>query len=160
MTVPVGNYQYQWDAIDGPSSNVKNPIMYFPVFGDHAVRLVVTDQYNCNYDTIQPIYVEEGVSPGAFEIPNVITPNGDGVNDFLALSELMETCLDYKIVILNRWGNVVYEMQGMNNAFSGKDKGGKDLAEGVYFYIIESSMIDCKSPEYKGFCSGIIHIVR
>ena len=160
LTVPVGNYQYQWNVVDGGSSTAANPSIYFPIFGDHNVQLAVTDSYNCIYDTIQPIYVEEGVSPGAFEIPNIITPNGDGVNDYLQLSALMETCLDYKILILNRWGNVVYEMEGNNNAFGGKDKGGKDLADGVYFYTIVSDMIDCKSPEYKGFCSGIIHIVR
>ena len=159
-TEPTGNYQYQWNVIDGGSSTAKHAVIHFPVYGDHNVRLTVTDSYNCSYDTIQTVFVEEGVTPGAFEIPNVITPNGDGVNDYLELSALMETCLDYKILILNRWGNVVYEMQGNLNAFSGKDKGGKELADGVYFYTIESDMIDCKSPEYKGFCSGIIHIVR
>lgn len=160
FTVPVGNYQYAWNVIDGPTSTAVNPSIYFPVFGDHNVQLTVTDSYNCSYDTIQSIYVDEGVSPAAFEIPNVITPNGDGINDYLQLTALMETCLDYKILILNRWGNVVYEMKGNNNAFGGVDKGGKDLSEGVYFYTIESDMIDCKSAEYKGFCSGIIHIVR
>lgn len=160
LTVPTGNYQYSWNVIDGASSTAVNPSIYFPVFGDHNVKLTVTDSYNCVYDTIQLVYVEEGVSPSAFEIPNVITPNGDGINDYLQLSELMETCLDYKILILNRWGNVVYEMKGNNNAFGGVDKSGKDLSEGVYFYTIESDMIDCKSSEYKGFCSGIIHVVR
>lgn len=160
LTTPAGNYQYQWSAVNGGSSTASNPSIYFPVFGDHQVALTVTDSYNCVYDTVQAIYVEEGVSPGAFEIPNVITPNDDGVNDYLELSALMETCLDYKILILNRWGNVVYEMEGNNNAFSGKDLSGKDLADGVYFYMVVSDMIDCKSPDYKGFCSGIIHIVR
>ncbi len=160
FTEPVGNYQYQWNVNNGGSATTQHPVIYFPVYGDFNVELTVTDSYNCVYDTVQAIYVEEGVTPGAFEIPNVITPNGDGVNDYLELSALMETCLDYKILILNRWGNVVYEMKGNNNAFSGKDKSGLDLSEGVYFYTIESEMIDCKSAEYKGFCSGVIHIVR
>src|SRR5690606_1163321 len=109
---------------NGGSATTQHPVIYFPVYGDFNVELTVTDSYNCVYDTVQAIYVEEGVTPGAFEIPNVITPNGDGVNDYLELSALMETCLDYKILILNRWGNVVYEMKGNNNAFSGKDKSG------------------------------------
>jgi gliding motility-associated-like protein len=106
------------------------------------------------------VAIPEGVSMKDYVIPNVITPNGDGINDVIQLPILFEECLSYKILILNRWGNVVYEMTSSSNAFSGKDANGKDLQEGVYFYTIESEDFDCDSDEFRGFCSGFITVLR
>lgn len=154
------NYQFSWDFYENGTSNQVHPTQYYAVHGNHNVKLTVRDIYNCTYDTVQPIFVKEGANPSTFFIPNVITPNNDGVNDFLALPALVDNCIQYKMIILNRWGNVVYEMTSSDDAFKGKDKGGKELAEGVYFYLIESDDIDCNSAQYKGFCSGTVTIER
>lgn len=68
------------------------------------------------------------------DFPNVITPNNDGVNDIIDLDQLLTSCLEYRLLILNRWGNLVYEQQKGGKPFVGKDINGKDLIEGVYFY--------------------------
>lgn len=160
QTTPAGTYQYNWSFPTGETSTLMNPSTNFPVFGNNSVTLGVTDGFGCLYDTTQIIQIAEGISMNDFVIPNVITADGDGINDELVLNTLLEECIDYKILILNRWGNVVYEMDGPLNPFAGFDKGGKQLQAGVYFYIIESDDFDCSSPEYKGFCSGFITVVR
>lgn len=161
LTTPAGNFQHVWDFSGLATSPFPTPQPYnYAVYGNHDVTLTVTDSYNCSYDTTITIYVSEGVSIKDFVIPNVITADGDGVNDVLTLPALLEECITYRILILNRWGNLVYEMNSAQNAFGGVDKGGKDLQAGVYFYIVESDDIDCKSDQYKGFCSGIITVVR
>jgi gliding motility-associated-like protein len=70
---------------------------------------------------------------------NVITPNGDGINDSWTISELFTNCNDFQMEILNRWGNVVYSFTQDNPFFSGKDISGNDLIEGVYFYRFTSN---------------------
>lgn len=157
-TTPPGN-QFAW--VVGPNqSNQTNPNMAFAIPGDYAAVLTVTDTYGCSYDTIKPVTIPVGLSMNDFVVPNVITPNGDGINDFLLMPELLSECITYKILILNRWGNLVYEMNSTQNAFAGKDKGGNELMGGVYFYLVESEDFDCNDPQYKGFCSGIITVVR
>lgn len=160
LSTPPGAYQYNWNINGTTNSSFVNPTVYFPQFGNQTVTLTVTDQYNCSYDTTMSVAIPEGVSMKDYVIPNVITPNGDGINDVIQLPILFEECLSYKILILNRWGNVVYEMTSSSNAFSGKDAIGKDLQEGVYFYTIESEDFDCDSDEFRGFCSGFITVLR
>jgi gliding motility-associated-like protein len=160
LSTPLGAYQYNWNINGTTNSSFVNPTVYFPQFGNQTVTLTVTDQYNCSYDTTMSVAIPEGVSMKDYVIPNVITPNGDGVNDVIQLPILFEECLTYKILILNRWGNVVYQMTSSSNAFSGKDANGKDLQEGVYFYTIESEDFDCDSDEFRGFCSGFITVLR
>lgn len=88
--------------------------------------------------------------PSAVEIPNLFTPNGDGVNDifFLKTASLSEIT----IRIFDRWGNLVYytETENGNIAWDGKNYSGKDVAEGVYYYTLKASGKDGNSFEKKG----------
>ncbi len=79
---------------------------------------------------------------GSFEsttedFPNVITPNGDGINDVLDIDQFFTSCLPYELVIWNRWGNLIYEQKLGGTPFSGKDKSGAEITPGVYFYKIK-----------------------
>lgn len=65
-------------------------------------------------------------------IPNVFTPNEDGMNDVFELSFPYES-----LTILNRWGNVVFSSQDGTATWNGETSIGNFCAEGVYFYIIE-----------------------
>jgi gliding motility-associated-like protein len=66
-----------------------------------------------------------------FEFPNVITPNGDGINDIFEIENLPENT---EVIILNRWGNVVFSSDNYQNNWDGKDTSGKELVDGVYTY--------------------------
>ena len=72
-------------------------------------------------------------------MPNVITPNGDAINDEWNLPELAKTCEDFQLIILNRWGNDIFKMTPSNPTFKGKDLKNNDLEEGVYFYKLQNS---------------------
>lgn len=81
-------------------------------------------------------------------VPNIITPNNDGINDFLRIP-----CLDSlvgntsSITIFNEWGSQVFEALPYLNNFDGKYKG-SDLPPGTYFYIFDKGD---RSPVQKGF---------
>jgi len=74
-------------------------------------------------------------------IPNVFTPNGDGINDVIDFSiYCLSKAQDCKIVVLNRWGNVVFDSSSGNFVWDGMHKNER-LTEGVYFYLLETKGI-------------------
>jgi outer membrane protein len=80
----------------------------------------------------------------AIMIPNVITPNGDGINDYFQI-----TNIDYypnsEIKIYNRWGKRVYESQNYQG-----DWDGEGLDEGTYYYIFRLNYGNGQISEYHG----------
>lgn len=89
----------------------------------------------------------EIIEPTTFEVdsvmPNVFSPNGDGINDYFEIPDVeLNYCFDtdFKIEIFTRWGKKVFEDEKVNFRWDGKTKGGAKCADGVYFYSIESPL--------------------
>jgi len=78
-------------------------------------------------------------------IPNVFTPNGDGKNETFQIPGL-ETFTENEIVIMNRWGNSVYEKKNYRNDWTGDG-----LSEGTYFYILKTKDSQGVQEVYKGY---------
>jgi gliding motility-associated-like protein len=70
------------------------------------------------------------------DIPTVITPNGDGVNDTWVIKNL-ETYHQAEIQIFNRWGNEVYHNTGPYTGNWDGTYNGQPLPDGAYFYVIK-----------------------
>lgn len=85
-----------------------------------------------------------------FELPNVITSNGDDNNDIFTPVSIKGIESLY-CVILNRWGNVMYETNDIN--FSWDPKNAND---GVYYYKID--YVD--NNEIAGSASGFFHVFK
>ena len=64
-------------------------------------------------------------------LPNVFTPNNDGINDEFLINFPYE-----RLVIYNRWGQIIFESKKEKKNWNGKNINGKDVPEGTYFYII------------------------
>jgi gliding motility-associated-like protein len=80
-------------------------------------------------------------------LPNIITPNRDGVNDVLSvdISKLSEA----SVVILNNKGQVVYVMKGTEFSWDGSDKNGDLVPAGSYIYFITG--LDKNGLTYKKY---------
>lgn len=95
--------------------------------GDYYVT--VTNSCNSYTDTAHIEFILCSCS-----IPNVITPNGDGMND-----ELDIDCVEFidqgVLQVYNRWGTLVYEKDTYDNSWDGKSSKGTVLEDGTYFYI-------------------------
>ncbi|MBK7666383.1 MAG: tandem-95 repeat protein [Sphingobacteriaceae bacterium] len=92
------------------------------------------------------------VGEGSLVIPQGFSPNGDGTNDLFVIKGI-GAYPNNKLNILNRWGNVIYKMDGYDNTWNGKSSegvkfGSDDLPEGTYFYILDLGNGD---KPYKGF---------
>ena len=71
---------------------------------------------------------------GEIEVPNGLTPNGDGLNDLLKI-DLDDDCGDFRMTVYNRWGQVVYATERYENDWSGLSLNGKELPNGTYFIV-------------------------
>jgi gliding motility-associated-like protein/uncharacterized repeat protein (TIGR01451 family) len=78
-------------------------------------------------------------------IPNVFTPNNDGLNDTFEIPglQMYET---NELTIVNRWGGTVYDKKGYKN-----DWDGSGLNEGTYYYLLKIKTDDNKWEVYKGY---------
>ncbi len=70
-------------------------------------------------------------------VPNVITPNGDGINDVYRIGGISNFCNDkITVEIFNRWGTSVFKSEEPTFEWSGTNKGGGDVPAGTYFVLV------------------------
>ena len=128
-----------------PSVEINQPQgIYSGVYG-----IVLSN--NCVYDFDFDYFLDDQLNIDLASIPNVITPNNDGVNDVFQIDETLDKCATYRIEFVNRWGEVVYVMTSNQQPFEGKDLRGSMLLDGVYFYRFIS---ESKTG------NGFLHVVR
>jgi len=76
--------------------------------------------------------------PCVIWLPNAFTPNNDGHNEvFRPVISCHETLKSYKLLIYNRWGNLVFQTSDYSVGWNGNDSQGGTCPEGVYIYRIE-----------------------
>ncbi len=84
----------------------------------------------------------------SIDMPNVITPNKDGVNDVFSVTS---TGFDeLECTIYNRYGEVVYRFFGINGTWDGYTHAGILVSPGVYFVFLEVSASDGSSETRQG----------
>jgi gliding motility-associated-like protein len=83
------------------------------------------------------------------EFPNVISANDDGINDFFEIENLPANT---EVIILNRWGNIVFSSTNYQNNWDGKDNSGRTLVDGVYTYTFRT--------EIGKTGHGFVHLIR
>jgi gliding motility-associated-like protein len=120
------------------SSSDSNPSHQFSEIGTYQITTIV--EFDCYIDTItQNITLfncTDTITPILpFEFPNVFTPNSDGINDFFEIENLPANT---EVIILNRWGNVVFSSTDYQNNWDGKDDSGRALVDGVYTFKFKS----------------------
>lgn len=70
----------------------------------------------------------------SINIPNVFSPNFDGINDsFIAKTECNFS--NYTLIIYSRFGVKVFESNSPKQTWDGTS-GGEAVSEGIYFYVL------------------------
>ena len=131
--------KFQWDFGDGQSSEELNPVHTYSANGNYNITLIAIDTTSiCNSsDTNAYIqFVTQAIYADSLFSPNVFTPNGDGQNDYFEIYGIDSSCINIKLSIYNRWGNEIFEAEGMEVKWDGTQDG-EILAGGIYFYIIK-----------------------
>jgi gliding motility-associated-like protein len=81
-------------------------------------------------------------------IPNVFSPNADGLNDVFSIS--VENVFNWKCTIYNRWGEKLFELNEKNKLWDGAD-----AVDGIYFYIFSGETEDEEIKE-----NGFLQLLR
>ncbi|MBC6700050.1 DUF7948 domain-containing protein [Hymenobacter puniceus] len=124
-TAAVGSYV--WDFGDGTFGSGAAPSHTYTRPGIYQVRLVA--RYGLNGQCEESRVVTVNIFQE--EKPNVITPNGDGLNDTF---KPFVTLQPVDIQIFNRWGKKVFEQNNYSQGW-GQD----NVPGGVYFYQLKST---------------------
>ncbi|MGY6561752.1 MAG: T9SS type B sorting domain-containing protein, partial [Luteibaculaceae bacterium] len=74
----------------------------------------------------------ENIVNVVLELPNIFTPNNDGVNDAFIPIEQENISIE-RVVIQNRWGQTVFEGREIN--WDGTINN-QPATEGVYYYVV------------------------
>ena len=137
---------YEWYYDGQLISTDKDISKTFPEEGEYCLTLVVTNICNRKDSSTQCCWV---YAKGKLIIPNAFTPNGDGIND--GFKPLLSTSYTtYSIVIMNRWGQEVFNADSPNKIWDGSFNGVEEEM-GVYYYLIKIKYGDGEAEEmYKG----------
>ena len=128
-----GSLVYQWTPGNGLNFvNVSNPT--YSGSDSITFSFKATDTYGCADSASVSVYV---YVPDNVQLPNVITPNGDGLNDTWKLNPKIDLDGSH-LVIFDRWGQVVYEVDNYANNWGGTYKStGQLLPDGTYYYVLK-----------------------
>ena len=141
-TMPV---TYSWTPttyLDNPT--IKEPIARPP--DDKTYLLTVTTNKGCTKS--DDVFIKVLKKP---DIPNIFSPNGDGLHDSWEIKYL-ESYPGCTIDVVNRYGQLVYHSVGYSKPWDGKVNG-KEAPLGTYYYVV-----DPKNGRAK--ITGFVDIIR
>lgn len=127
-----GTINFNWVGPNG-FTNTINPVSI--PSGNTGEYTLTLEKNTCE------IFKEITVSSTACEIPKGISPNGDGLNEFLDLSGFDVNT----IKIYNRYGLEVYAKVGYLNEWYGQANNGNLLPDATYFYVLTLNSGEAKT---------------
>lgn len=142
---------YYWDFGDGSHSKEITPSHVYDQEGEYQVQLTISDKNQRVQESGQNISV---YLPGAVIVPNVFTPNGDGVNDVFDPLTLSKSVEFERVIIFDSKGRSIFESKG-GYLWDGKDSGGNTCEPGQYQYILVAHDRNHQIIEKKGYVTLI-----
>ena len=119
---PYGN-KFKWQ--DGSQDST------YPISKEGTYWLTISNQCGIRSDTM---HIKAEDCALYLQIPNVFTPNADGLNDFY-IAYLNRIPKSYNLSIYNRWGELVYHTDDYTNGWDGTFHNAPAM-EGMYKYIL------------------------
>jgi len=172
-SLPLSNFYWILNSTYNLTSTELEPRFTYVETGDYTTEIKVYNPQGCDTSYYKTIKVE----PVKLKIPNVFTPNGDGVNDYFIISldngsgtpnggntrdgggevleyENYEPLSRYyessDLTIFNRWGRIVYHSKDYQNNWDGDG-----LSDGTYFYVLK-----CHGLKQDATYQGSVMIIK
>lgn len=156
---PGGNYTYSWTpSVFLSSDTVQMPFVY-PA-NSQEYTLVVVNENGC--DASASVFVELDANRNVF-VPNIFSPNDDGINDYFQVFACKGVRSINTIRIFDRWGGLLYEEMdlrpdclngttpsGASPGWEGRGLDDQLMPAGVYVYMIEVEFLDDVKLTYRG----------
>lgn len=139
---PVGNFEnlsldatlFEWDFDDGKVSSLEHPGHRFDEMGLYNVRLIAENDFGCR----DSVFAEFPVAYDQVFPPTAFSPNAAKTEDreFRIYSEGIVND-GYKLLIFNRWGEVIFESESQDIGWDGKMRNGRYAPTGVYSWVLQ-----------------------
>lgn len=126
-----GAVSWVWDFGDGAFSEWKDPIHLYKNPGKYVVTLTADNGRGCRQSLSKGPFL---IFMPEFSVPNVFTPNGDGIHDVFRVNYTGDEA--FQIQIFDRWGNKQFETRNKEQHWNGTDLNGSDCVPGTYYYSI------------------------
>jgi len=132
------NATYLWQ------DNSTNPTFNVIQQGTYWVEVTVN---NCS--TANVILINQEDCEIILELPNIFTPNNDGINDlFIPIKRIGIISISTKIY--NRWGQLIFTSNFLEIGWDGRTTSGSLVPYGTYFWIIDYTDINGVENNLKG----------
>ena len=148
----VGATSYFWDLGSSSSTSLAiDETFEYLIEGAYTVMMVASELL-CTDTAYQVITI---LGKPDISMPNVFTPNNDGMND--VFRPIAAGAIEIIGKIYNRWGELIYEWQGINGYWDGYTRpSGQLVPAGTYFYVVTA--IDVADVPYA--LSGTVQLMR
>ena|GEM_PF-2113998 len=148
-----GGTEFHWFFGDGVQQFTYDLDTFSFMYADSglfSIMMVAYDAATGCYDTAYATATVQVIPTSTMEVPNVFTPNGDGINDMFPIDPIesgffpfrIRNIKDFNGTIYNRWGQKVYEWALPLAGWDGRSLSGNELPAGTYYYVITAKGID------------------
>ncbi len=140
---------YAWLFSDTPAVDTNtNTTHDYTSSGAYTVSLIAYNSNGCSDTSDYSFFISD---TSGITLPNVFTPNADGVNDvFKPIARGIKTM---KVNIYSRYGNLVANWETINGHWDGYTPSGMLCESGTYFCVVEATGFDGQSYKLKGYIS-------
>ena len=155
---------YLWDFGDGYLSTEENPTYTYTTPGEYEVTLTATNEFGCEamFTANEILHAQAG---GYVVFPSGFTPStsgaGDGTYDPTSFDNDVfhpqhAGCVEYELIIFNKWGELIFRSQNPNLGWDGYVHG--QLArQDVYIWKVNATFSDGHTVQKAGDVTLIIH---
>ncbi len=138
-----GDMSFEW-FIENERFYSENPDYEFLTYGAQQIMLVASYGQSCTDTFVNTVYVANE----NLLIPNLFSPNGDGISDVFTVK--VDNPVRFQATITNTRGEVLYRWTDAAGGWDGRINGNNLAAEGVYFYIISAEFESGNVVQRKG----------
>ena len=143
VTTTANSPAFQWYFNDSLIGGETTDTLEATEFGDYKV--VITETTGCPASKEYDFLVQEELEPfpDVEKIPNVISPNGDGINDTWVIPQRYVTGTNTEVQILNDRGKVVFQTINYQNNWP-ENQINLTSINVIYYYIITTADLETK----------------
>ncbi|HSH52823.1 MAG TPA: gliding motility-associated C-terminal domain-containing protein [Bacteroidales bacterium] len=138
------DYEFNWSGDEIPfKNNLPSASFFFDAAGTYSFSLDVTHKASATvYSETKTHTIQD-----TLKIPNVFTPNNDGINDLFIVKS--NGIIPLEISIFSRTGTLIFKTKAPTIVWDGRNTSGSMVSPGIYYYILTSD--DPAVEAQKGF---------
>ena len=148
LLTAVGGTAYTWSSANGIVSGQNTAVLTIRPETTATYTITVSNANGCSETASYTVEVRDDFQ--AIKANNILTPNGDGIND-LWVVENIDMYPNNVVNIFDKAGRILFTQKGYKNTWDGMVNG-SPLAEDTYYYVID---FGTNKPKQKGFITLI-----